>query len=185
MNIIKKPTGKSRYRLYAMRYALYAFFLLLSSCGLSPVYGTQSGDAAPSQELRYVEILQIKDRVGQELRNHLSLSMPAPAYPAKYRLQVSLSEIIDDFGLRRDTTATFARLSLRADYSLARIGAKENEPPILQGALRAVGSYNILESTFATLSAEEDARSRAAKQLADDIKLRLATYFQSAEGAAR
>jgi hypothetical protein len=34
-----------------------------------------------------------------------------------------------------------------------------------------------LQSTFATLSAEEDARTRSTQQLAEDIKLRLASYF--------
>jgi hypothetical protein len=39
-----------------------------------------------------------------------------------------------------------------------------------------------LASPYATLSSAEDARRRAAKQLAEDIRARLAVYFTSAKG---
>ncbi len=163
--------------------------LVLSGCGFSPVYKKpdiargQNAPTAETEELRYIEIEQIQDRAGQELRNALLEIMPDAKSPTRYRLSVQLSEYIDDFGIRRDTTATFARLTVTAQFQLFALPVKSNgaNEPLLTGTLRAINSYNILASTFATLSAEEDARSRASRQLADDIKLRLGAYFKNSD----
>ena len=47
----------------------------------------------------------------------------------------------------------------------------------------SVNSYNILTSDFATLSARANARSRAVRQLALDIKERLAVWLVQTGGA--
>ncbi len=166
-----------------MRHAFLLLAILspLSSCGFAPVYATPEarGTGGEASELQYVDIDQIPNRAGQELRNNLIAILPPGQGAARYRLEVKLSEAIDDFGIRRDTTATFARLAVTARY---RLFERSIEKPILDGTVRAINSYNILASTFATLSAEEDARSRASEQLAQDIKLRLAAYFKGRSG---
>ncbi|TAH37998.1 MAG: hypothetical protein EYC62_00390 [Alphaproteobacteria bacterium] len=156
------------------------FLLALASCGFSPLYATPGrGEVGDTAELRQLEILPIENRAGQELRNALLSILPETDGAPRYRLSVKLTEYIDDFGIRRDTTATFARLTVTADYQLQDLKLPEGAPPLLNGTLRAVNSYNILASTFATLSAEEDARSRASRQLAQDLKLRLGAYFKA------
>jgi LPS-assembly lipoprotein len=145
---------------------ILCLLLALTSCGFTPLYAVPAQNAratTTSDELRYVEIDQIRDRIGQELRNALLATLPPAAGSSKYKLMVTLQENIDDFGIRRDTTATFARLTVTAQFVLKNIA---DEKVILNGTARAGNSYNILQSTFATLSAEEDARTRSTQQLA-------------------
>lgn len=154
-----------------------AVILSLSSCGFEPLYAIHpaSNEVATVDELRYVDIPQIENRIGQQLRNALIATLPPQSATSKYKLMVQLTENIDDFNIRRDTTATFARLTVTANFTLYTLDKPEKV--LLQGASRAGNSYNILASTYATVTAEEDARERATRQLAEDIKLRLASYF--------
>lgn len=46
-----------------------------------------------------------------------------------------------------------------------------------EGQSRSIASYNVVDSQFATLSAQRDAEERAAVELSEDIKLRLAIFF--------
>ena len=48
---------------------------------------------------------------------------------------------------------------------------------MLRGASQSTTTFNIVESEFATISAENDARRRAGIEIADDIRLRLGLYF--------
>lgn len=165
---------------------LIACLLPLASCGFSPVYETKAPNPLTHAKgvdnispLQYVRVAHIDNRAGQVLRNTLLQIMPDPLSPARYELRVVLTESIDDFGLRRDTTATFARLTVTAHYYLYDLSAKNDARLALSGFTRAISSYNIVASTFAELSSEEDARTRASQELAEDIKLRLAAYFQA------
>lgn len=143
-----------------------------AACSFTPVYAIKNSGA----ELPAVEIAPIADRAGQLLHNELQNLLPPTGVPPRYRLEVTLREAKDDFGIRRDLTATFARLTVTAQYRLLDL-TKPDTPPATQGTLRAVNSYNILANTYATLVAEEDARAKACQQLARDMQLRLATYF--------
>ena len=48
---------------------------------------------------------------------------------------------------------------------------------VFSGQSNSVNSYNIVDSQFATFISERDARERALRELSEDIRLRLATYF--------
>jgi hypothetical protein len=50
------------------------------------------------------------------------------------------------------------------------------------GRVSAINSYNILDDPYPTDVAAEDALRRGLRELSQDIKLRLAVYFQTAEG---
>ena len=43
-------------------------------------------------------------------------------------------------------------------------------------------SYNILDSEFATLMAEKDARARAIREISEDIRIRLSVFLASRQG---
>ena len=46
------------------------------------------------------------------------------------------------------------------------------------GTVTTLESYNVLRQEFGNLSAEADARLRAARDLADQMRIRLALYFE-------
>jgi hypothetical protein len=50
---------------------------------------------------------------------------------------------------------------------------------VFKGTVLSTNSYNVLDSGFATLSAEKDARNRALRSLAEEIRLRVGTALQN------
>jgi LPS-assembly lipoprotein len=126
-------------------------------------------------ELALVRVESIPDRIGQQMYNMLRERLNPYGKPGdpKYVLSVTLQERRDRLFLERDETATRANLTLRANFTLRRIGDGEI---VATGLSRAVSSYDILGAgfEFASVVSEEDARVRGARALSDDIKTRLA-----------
>lgn len=149
---------------------------LLYGCGFRPLYGNSETNAGVTQSLAQVSVELIPDRIGQKLRNFLLDRINPngePTHPL-YLLEVTTSSTRTDLGIERDETATRAILILNAKYSLLD---RTTQKPVLQGSLQSTNSFNIVDSDFATLSAENDALDRAAREISDDIKTRLGLYF--------
>ncbi len=156
---------------------------IIAGCGFQPLHGAGGGGAR--DRLATVQITQIPDRVGQKLHNFLldRLTPKGPPATPHYVLSVSLTEARQNLAIRKDETATRANLTLTAGFSLRRLGRDE----IYVGTAVSTNSYNILQSDFATLSAEIDARDRALRVLAEEIRTRVAAaltnpvFFTSTE----
>ncbi len=155
-------------------------FLGLQACGFQPLYGNSSG-AAVTQTLAAIQIGLIRDRTGQLLRNELLDRMnPRALQPTPlYSLNVELTESKQSLAVRRDDTATLANLVMSASYILTATDGTE----VLSGSVRSFNSYDISSSDFATLSAEADARARAARDLADDITIRIGVFLSGLQQA--
>ena len=151
--------------------------ILLNGCGFSPLY--KSGGNGDLTTLSTIEIAKIKDRAGQQLRN-LLLARFAPrgkAARTDYRLTVTLKEAIAELAIRKDETATRANLVVTANFRL--IALRDPSFKSFSGQSISTNSYNILASDFATLSAENDARKRALRSLAEQIRLRVAAALKN------
>ncbi len=149
--------------------------LSLAACGFQPLYGG-GGTSAAASELAEIKIEPIRDRIGQELHNNLlSLLNPdgRPGRP-RYILKTVVAENSASLAVRRSAFATRANLTVRATYNLTAAGTAEN---VYGGESSITVSYNILDSAFATLAAEKDARSRAIRELAEDMRIRLSVFF--------
>ena len=162
--------------------ALAACLAILGGCGFQPLYG-QRDRGSVAAELAAVKIKLIENRVGQQLRNFLLDRLNPQGKPATaiYDLIIELAESREDLGIRKDETATRANLTLRAEYVLESAATGEI---LVEGFSRSVTSYDLVDSDFATLSAEADARKRAVRQISEDIKIRLGIYFSAAPGGA-
>jgi LPS-assembly lipoprotein len=162
----------------------------LAGCGFRPLYGDNS--AVGSVDLSRVRIAAIQDqydptgnvvstaRAGQRLRNYL-LDRVTPrgrTAAALYELSVTLRESKSTIGIRSDESATRGTLTMTASYSLVRL---DNGATMMTSGTRSDVSYNIVSDEFATLSAENDARRRATREIGDTISLDVA----SAVGAWR
>jgi LPS-assembly lipoprotein len=162
-------------RLCVIAVALATTGAALSACGFHPVYGSHAG-ATTVTELAQIRINPIPERVGQVLRNYLSDRMqPKGVHDAIYTLDVRVGEQRADLGFQQDSTITFSRLTLIATFVLR--DAKGNA--VLSGNARADNSYNQLEGGFPTLSAQDDARQRAALTVGDEIVSRLSLYLRN------
>ena len=146
----------------------------LVGCGFQPLHSKKAGASAAG--LAEIRIAPIADRIGQQLHNLLldKLTPLGPPAVARYVLRVTLSESLQNLAVRKDDVATRANLVMRARFSLAL--AQDNTTLLTSNAISA-NSYNILRQEFATLSAENDARARAVRELSDEIRTRIAIYL--------
>jgi len=167
-----------RTRRAAVALAALAALAAPAGCGFRPLHGSGPGGGdGGAAALSSVRITPIADRSGQELHNLLLDRMTprgAPATP-RYVLTVTLTERRREIALRSDETPTRVTLTMSAAFSLSPVG----EARTFQGAAVAVNGYNVLQSDFATLSAQRDARRRALAVLAEQITLRTAAALHN------
>jgi LPS-assembly lipoprotein len=148
-----------------------------AGCGFRPLYGDAGG--ASARQLAQIEIVRIPDRTGQRLRNLLIDRLTPEGQPARpdFRLAVTVTESVSELAVRKDESATRANLSLNATFDLTYIGGKEELTH--QGFASSINSYNRLTSDYATLAAEDDARERGLRMIAEEIRLRIAAALQT------
>jgi len=151
--------------------------ITLAGCGFQPLYG-HKGAINASNELASIRISPIKDRIGQELHNHLlDLFNPhgRPAHP-QYILNVDLKLSTTNITVSKEAIATRVNYQLNAKFLLSDT---KNGKRVYGGLDQVITGYNILSSNFSTKSAELDARSRAARQAAFNIQTQIASFFKT------
>jgi len=150
---------------------------LLAGCGFRPLYGEAAvGRTTTTSELASIEVAAISDRVGQNVRNHLidHLTPKGKTPGTRYRLNVLLTPSQEGIALTRDEAATRINYQLRGKFVLVELSSGRE---ILQGSARSIAVYNVVSADYATLTAEADAERRAAREISDEIKTRLAVFF--------
>lgn len=160
---------------------LLAAAMLVSACGLRPLYGGGAGGNV-AQTLRSVGVAPIGGRSGWLVRTALQdrLGNAEPGQ-ALYRLEVELDDDITGFGIRSDDAVTRERRSLRARYRLvdAAVGTV-----LLDATAGSDVGIDVVSSEYATVAAEQTALERLSREVADQIVTRVAIYA-SRTGAAR
>jgi LPS-assembly lipoprotein len=156
---------------------------LLGGC-LRPLHAPMASDAAGSAVARQMSDVAIElsgDRLAHYFRNELEFELRggATAAPvaanATYRLAIVTRQVIGSTLLDRQTgLADAAQLSVSADYKLFKTGKTE---PVASGRAIAGISYERSQQRFATIRAARDAEIQAARQLAEQVRTRLAAYF--------
>jgi len=157
----------------------------LTACGLRPLYG-DGGQAAPGAsggirgDLGSIRIMPIAERSGQVLRNALLDIVTPEGEPREplYQLVVVRSESEETPLRRLDELAMLQILRVSASWSLRDLsGATLNA-----GVSRTLARFDLTRSQPATEAARENARERAARDLAEDIRVKLALYFRQRRG---
>jgi LPS-assembly lipoprotein len=158
-----------------MRYlpALILVSLMLSACGLKPLYSGGSTGAVAST-LGTVMVEPISGKNGWLMRNALNdrLGSTQPA-SAKFRLVVALDDQIEGFGVRADDTVTRERRTLRARYQLVSLTTGET---VLDATAGADAGIDVVSSEYATIASENTALENLTQRVADQIVTRLSLY---------
>lgn len=152
--------------------AVIAGCLALGACGFHPLYGT--AELAPEMAAIYVE--PIAERDGFELRTSLidGLQTDGDKAGKLYNLRITLNETSQGVALQNDATITRYNNHLEARYTLT--DAKGNV--LTSGTQTEISAYNVVQSPYATLAAEQDASKRAAQSVAERIRLELGVWFR-------
>ena len=161
---------------------------------MQPLYGdvTSATAAGPvsgaASALRSVEVKPVDDRVGQEVRNHLifllngGAGQPAnPLYSLDIDVVARRSSAASAQSSAEDLEPTAAIVTLRGSYVLTEVATGKR---ISAGARRIQSPYDVPRQGFAAQRAQRDAQDRAARELAELLRLVIAQELHNATSTA-
>ena len=160
--------------------------VLLGACGFRPLYGPQAGGEALAAKLARVDVAAPETRLAQLVYRNLVDLIASSATELKgsdspktsHRLEYRVVERQVGLAVRGDDSVTRINLTMSGHFQLFAQGAKKS---VLEGESRAIAAMNVVQSDYANLIAERDARARAARSLARDIVNRLAIFMAARE----
>lgn len=150
---------------------------LLSACGFEPLYGTTAEGSGVAVELSAIEIEEQDNRLGQLIRNDL-LSSFASGDPQASRYRLQFTAIAGSQALIENDNEDTRRFSYRVNVNYRLIDEKTGNE-LSAGKTFSQVSYDRTTSDFSNVQAETNAMERAAKEIGNDIRTRLAAYFSS------
>jgi LPS-assembly lipoprotein len=156
---------------------LLIFCIIASACGFQPLYST-GGSENIIADFSRIRVASTKDRIGQLLSNelkHLLNPLYTPTNP-KYRLVTTLSVSVRPLAIKKTALATRSNLTVSSSHQLIETTGRKI---LSTGSNTITVSYNIYSAHYATLSAEKDAKKRAIKNLAQEIRLQLGAFFKA------
>jgi LPS-assembly lipoprotein len=162
---------------WRIRWSLLALALLpLAACGFHPLY-SEAVQRQENPRLAGVIVSPIPDRYGQELELSLRESLNPEGLTVKplYRLIVNVQVQRIDLGIQRDASSTRGRINAFAALTLVDVKTGRQ---IYVSRTQSTSAFNILQDGYAAEVAEEDARTRTVRDLADQIRLRLALFLR-------
>jgi LPS-assembly lipoprotein len=111
------------------------------------------------------------------LHNQLRDALTPRGIPAKprYVLKVTLTESVQDTAIQRTAFAVRANLVLNAAFSLHDTTTRGS---VFSGNAISTAGYSHQFAEYGTLAGEKDARERAVRDMAEEIRIRLGAYFK-------
>ena len=151
----------------------------VAGCTVQPLYGETTAaigtGKVASERLAMVEVKPESDRVGQEVRNHLIFLLGGgkgqPANPA-YQLQINTSSSSAQAATIETRSAllepTSGLVTVQSSYKLTEVQTGR----VISAGLRSVQApFDIPAQEYAAMRAERDAMNRAARELAELLRL--------------
>jgi LPS-assembly lipoprotein len=150
--------------------------VLLSGCGLHPLYGSSSQGSGAEDKLAAIVVPNPKGRVEQMVRNDLVTALYPSGVQAggDYRLTIAPSSdasTVITYPVPKTTRYDY-RLSVKYELTDSASGKV-----LTSGTSRSFVSYDKQKQPFADMEASADAQERAVHEVSSDIRLRLAAYF--------
>jgi LPS-assembly lipoprotein len=148
--------------------------MVLSSCAVQPLNSAKPGAALAPTTFSNIEIFDVSNRVGQQVRNRLIFALNGGKEPvgAAHSLKLIVVTRTVDISIVTSTKApTAAQVTVSAIYTLRQ---KSNGEIIATGTRNAIASFDRTNQSFANQRAERDAEDRAANEVAEQLRLLIA-----------
>lgn len=153
---------------------------LLGGCGFRPLYAVRSNSTGAQAVFDSIYVDPIEgERIGYELRNILIDDVKGMARPneALYRLKVNARQSIEGIAVEPNATTTRYNYLLSVHYELSSMSTGRM---LKSGDETTLGAYDVVESPYSTLVAQQAAQKRAAEDIAARIQVDLAVFLRSA-----
>lgn len=153
----------------------------LGGCGFKPLYGSRTPDGAATgnvgidRQLAGIRVEPIANRLGQQVHNALRDGFNPLGQPAASTHRLSINLVVRTYGAlaRSDLSATRRNVEITAFYRLTDSAGNQ----VLSDSSQANTGYDEFDDPLNDLTANEHAQERAALQLAEMIKTRVAAFF--------
>jgi LPS-assembly lipoprotein len=156
---------------------LVAAAIGLTGCNIQPLYGTTEGGSKLGAVMQGVDVTPIPGRVGQKVRNELIFATTGGAArgPSVYKLDIVVKESVINELVKISGDATGQVYELNASFKLSRGGEV-----LLQGKATSRAAYQRFQTIFSNVRAQYDAQDRAARTVAETIRIRIAAFLEHA-----
>lgn len=152
--------------------------LFLTACGFQPLYGTRQAGSDVPHQLEAITIDNPTDRVTQLIRNRFISTTRPRQSPTHARFRLSISpRAQNDLAIRGFNTDVLRKsYHLNAKYTLADLTSGKT---LLKGSTFSRVHFDTTAAPFSDYRAKADAQERAAREVADNIRTRIAAYFSA------
>ncbi len=150
--------------------------LALAGCGYRPLYGNVGGsnNGTVVQKLADISIEEQPTRAGQIVRNELISAMGGGG--SHYILKMVLNENNFAVASIKGTLVKRNRYSINIGYQLIDTSTGKQ---VTGGRSFSSNDYDEIREPVADMQALESARERAAREVAQDLRIRLSAFFAS------
>jgi LPS-assembly lipoprotein len=150
----------------------------LAGCGIQPLYGTTAGGSRLAAAMAGVEVTPIPGRVGQRVRNELIFENTGGSGQAQtaYKLDIVIKESLINELVQISGDAKGQVYELDASFKLISNDGRV----VLEGKATSRAAYERFQTIFSNVRARYDAENRAARTVAESIKVRIASYLSQA-----
>jgi LPS-assembly lipoprotein len=177
--LLSEMNNRKQMKLFAA--TAFVLSMALAGCQVRPLYsaGVATFSSDPSTGVTSVSINEVTNRYAQEVRNQLIFGLSGgagePANPA-YRLELGITKrIINAADIQTQTSGenqpTAGGVVLSSNYVLSDAATGT---PVASGSRSVTASFDRSRQQFAQARAERDAENRAARELAEVLRLVIA-----------
>jgi LPS-assembly lipoprotein len=147
----------------------------LAGCGIQPLYGTTAGGSRLAAAMAGVDITPIPGRVGQRVRNELIFENTGGSGQTgtTYKLDIVIKESLTNELVKISGDAKSQVYELDVTFKLISNDGRV----VLEGKATSRAPYERFETIFSNVRARYDAENRAARTVAESIKVRIAAYL--------
>ncbi len=147
--------------------------LAVSACSHRPLYGRTENNVAVASQLSEVSVEEQRDRAGQLVRNELISSFGA-GDGSNFLLKLAIVEKTATISSVSNNVVDRHRYRLNVTYQLVEVSSGRE---VSGGKSFSSVSFDTVQEPVSDLQAAENARERAAREVAQDLRLRISAFF--------
>ena len=149
---------------------------LVGGCGLQPMYAG-GGNGEIARALADVSVSPIEGQSGWLVRNALvdRLGAGAAGTSSRYRLDIRLDDRVEGLGQLSNDAITRERRTLRARYQLVDT---QNGQVVLDATAGSDAGFDVVNSEYAVIAAEQTALENLSQEVADQIVTRVSVRLR-------
>jgi LPS-assembly lipoprotein len=164
---------------FIFRLCVVLFALNLAGCaGYHPLYGTTGSGENVASALASVSVIEQRSRAGQLVRNEV-LGSSNTDVQVRYELRLEPKETTSTVSVLAGTNTKRKRYNLSVSFEMVDVATGT---ALLHGSSFSNVSYDTVLEPVADLQAADNARNRAATEVGQDLRLRMAAFLSSHKG---